>query len=103
MPQFKPNPDDADANLGLTPEYGREVLFEVVFVGNLVKVTAVDAQTGVEATIVGLPTMTQYSLRMNAVRKLSRVMARVTASAEGTTDDDPEPPQPRHARPGRYA
>jgi hypothetical protein len=99
MPQFKPNPDDADENLGLTPEYGREVLFEVVFVGNLVKVTAVDAQTGVEATIVGLPTMTQYSLRMNAVRKLARVMARV----EGTADDDPAPTQPRYTRPGRYA
>lgn len=99
MSQFKPNPDDADDNLGLTPEYGREVLFEIVFVGNLVKVTAVDAETGVEATIVGSPTMTQYSLRMNAVRKLARIMART----EGTTDDDAAPALPRYTRPGRYA
>ncbi len=93
MPHFKPNHDDTD----LAAEYGREILFEVTYVGNLVKVTAIDAVTGAEATIVGSPNTTQYSLRLNAVRKLARVMG------QGLQDEDePEDPSPRR-RPGRYA
>ena len=95
MPHFKPNQDDTVH----AAEDGREILFEVTYVGNLVRVTAVDAETGIEATIVGLPTMTQYSLRMNAVRKLARVMAR----NDGASDENDESELASNPRPnGRY-
>lgn len=92
MPDFKPNQDDTD----LAAEYGREVLFEVIFIGNAVKVTAIDAETGVEASIIGPPTLTQYSMKANAVRKLIAVLAKLEADPDG---DDPPP----RRKPGWYA
>lgn len=95
MTHFKPNHDDTIH----AAEDGREILFEVTYVGNLVRVTAVDAETGIEATIVGMPTMTQYSLRLNAVRKLARVMAR----SDGAPDSNDESEISSSPRPnGRY-
>lgn len=55
---------------------GREVLFELTRIGNAVKVTAVDAKTGVEASIVGAPTMGEEMLKRNALRKLEYVLKR---------------------------
>jgi hypothetical protein len=54
----------------------REILFELTRIGNAVKVTAVDAATGVEASIVGAPTMGEEMLKRNALRKLDYVLKR---------------------------
>ena len=54
----------------------REVLFEFVQVGGTVKVTAVDAATGVEVSIVGNPSAGDAALKRLAVQKLTYVLAR---------------------------
>jgi hypothetical protein len=93
MTDFKQNSgDDLEARYA-----GREVLFEVISIGNAVKVIAIDPITGLEASIVGSPTMTAYSLKANAMRKLFSVLAKIEA---GDDDDGPSPP-PR--KPGTYA
>jgi len=56
--------------------HDREVLFELTRIGNAVKVTAVDAATGVEASIVGAPGMGEEALKRNALRKLEYVLKR---------------------------
>ncbi|MDX2143920.1 MAG: hypothetical protein SFV19_11240 [Rhodospirillaceae bacterium] len=91
MTDFKPDSHDA-----LPPHWAnREVLFEVITVGNAVKVIAIDAITGIETSIVGSPTMTAYSLKMNAMRKLISMLMKIEQG------DDPAPQTPR--KPGRYA
>jgi len=49
-------------------------LFEIVRIGNSVKVTAIDPQTSIEAVIVGSARMTQYSLQQAAARKLKKLI-----------------------------
>lgn len=51
-----------------------EVLYEMVRLGNAVKVTAIDAKTGIEAVVVGSATMSHYSLEQAALRKLQRLL-----------------------------
>lgn len=47
-----------------------EVLFEIVAIGNSVKVSAIDPRTNTEVSVVGPVTASAYSLKMNALRKL---------------------------------
>jgi len=54
----------------------REVIFEFVRVGNAVKVSAVDAATGTEVSIVGDPAAGEPELKRLAERKLNYVLAR---------------------------
>lgn len=54
----------------------REVIFEFIRVGVALKVTAVDAETGIEASIVGDPAAGNASLRRIAKQKLDYVMKR---------------------------
>jgi hypothetical protein len=54
----------------------REILYETIRLGNLVKVTAVDAATGLEAVVVGLASGDSAALRGLALRKLTRLLAR---------------------------
>lgn len=54
----------------------REVIFEFHRIGAVVKVTAVDAATGIEASIVGDPARSDAALRRLAKQKLDYVMAR---------------------------
>jgi hypothetical protein len=53
-----------------------EVIFEFVRIGNAVKVTAVDAESGIEAVIVGDPAAGEPALKRLAKRKLDYVMAK---------------------------
>jgi hypothetical protein len=48
----------------------REVLFEIVQSGAIAKVTAIDAQTGIEATIQGPASAGAAMLKKSAVQKL---------------------------------
>jgi hypothetical protein len=57
-------------------EQRREVIYEFIRVGGAVKVTAVDAASGVEATIVGDPAVGETALKRLAKQKLEYVMAR---------------------------
>ena len=55
---------------------GRDVIFEFIRVGAGVKVTAVDTQSGIEASIVGDPAAGETALRRLAQRKLDYVLAK---------------------------
>ena len=54
----------------------REVIFEFLWIGTAVKVTAVDAATGTEISMVGDPKASQETLRRLARQKLDYVMKR---------------------------
>jgi hypothetical protein len=54
----------------------REVLFEVTSSGNIVKVTAVDAETGIEATIQGPASAGPHALKQTALQKLIYVLGK---------------------------
>ncbi|MDX2223262.1 MAG: hypothetical protein SFV21_10960 [Rhodospirillaceae bacterium] len=58
-----------------------EVLFEMMVIGNAVKVSAIDPRTNTEVSIVGSPAMSAYSLKMNALRKLERALSAPPADA----------------------
>jgi len=47
-----------------------EVLFEFRRVGNAMKVTAIDSQSGVEVSIVASAVLDRHSLQQAATRKL---------------------------------
>lgn len=55
---------------------GREILYEFQRVGNFVKVSAIDAETGTEASISGPANAGEALLRANAMRRLEFVMRR---------------------------
>jgi hypothetical protein len=62
-----------------TPQAARsvskgEILIEFIMQGNVVKVTAIDAASGVEASIVGPANAPKEALSMAAARKLKYVM-----------------------------
>jgi hypothetical protein len=57
----------------------REVIFEFLRIGAALKVTAVDAATGMEASMVGDPNAGQETLRRLAKQKLDYVMSRKKA------------------------
>ena len=54
----------------------RGVIFEFLRVGRAVKVTAVDTASGIEASIVGDPTVGEPALRRLARQKLDYVLAK---------------------------
>jgi hypothetical protein len=54
----------------------QEVIFEFVRIGNTVKVTAVDVESGVEAVVVGDPAAGESALKRLAKQKLDYVMAK---------------------------
>ncbi len=54
----------------------REVLFEITPAGHVVKVTAIDPITGVEATIQGPASAGPELLKRNAVQKLKFLIAK---------------------------
>jgi len=63
---------EIDADLG-------EVLFEVMVMGNAVKVSALDPATNTEVCVVGSAYASPYTLKMNALRKLKSVLRRNAA------------------------
>lgn len=60
-----------------------EVIFEFVQVGNSVRVTAFDAETLVEVSIVGAATAPRSYLRATALRKLRYVLRRRRRAVDG--------------------
>lgn len=59
-----------------TSPTGREVLFEFVFQGAYVKVSAIDPETGTEVSIVGDPSRGKEALERVAANKLAYVLRR---------------------------
>ncbi|MBF0093135.1 MAG: hypothetical protein HQL34_01170 [Alphaproteobacteria bacterium] len=53
-----------------------EILFEMMRVGNAVRVTAIDPATGTEVVLVGSAQASPYTLKANAARKLQAVIAK---------------------------
>ncbi len=68
----------------------REVYFELYPVGDSMKVSAVDAATGTEVSIVGPVTLPQSELEQVALNKLNYVLAR-DAGDEKPSPLDREP------------
>jgi hypothetical protein len=54
----------------------REVIFEFIRVGTALKVTAIDAESGLEASIVGDPAASEAELKRLARQKLDFVRAK---------------------------
>jgi len=57
----------------------REVIFEFLRIGAALKVIAIDAESGIEATMVGDPNAGQETLRRLAKQKLDYVISRKRA------------------------
>jgi hypothetical protein len=55
---------------------GPEVLYEFVRLGAYVKVTAIDPQTGIEASVVGPPSAGESGLKALALRKLQMQLSK---------------------------
>ena len=53
-----------------------EVLFEFRRIGNTVRVSALDPETGTEVSMVGYPKMGEEALKRAATRKLLYVLAK---------------------------
>lgn len=47
-----------------------EVLFEIIAMGNAVKVSAIDPHSNLEVSVIGPIAASPYTLKMNALRKL---------------------------------
>jgi len=54
----------------------REVYFEFTAIGNVVKVTAIDSQTGIEVSIMGPANAAQADLQQLALQKLKMRLKR---------------------------
>lgn len=61
-------------------EGSREIYLEFIPVGNSVKVIAVDADTGLEVSIVGPVTAARRTLEQNAIKKLKFMLAKAGKS-----------------------
>ena len=59
-----------------------QVLFELIAIGNSVKVSAIDPVTNIEVSLVGPATASSYSLKMNALRKLKARLRKLAAPEE---------------------
>jgi hypothetical protein len=60
----------------MSPEAEREVYFEFTAIGGAVKVTAIDAETGIEVTAMGPSSARQSDLEKLALQKLKARLAR---------------------------
>jgi hypothetical protein len=58
-----------------------EVLFEIVAIGNAVKVSAIDPISNIEVSLVGSAVASPYTLKMNALRKLKAKLRKLAAAA----------------------
>jgi len=58
-----------------------DCLIEIVALGNALKVTAIDPQTGAETSIVGDPSASTAHLAMLATRKLRRLQSQPATPA----------------------
>ncbi len=61
---------------------GREILLEFHHVGDYIKVSAIDAATNIEASIVGSPRTSKQQLIRFAVRKLDYVLNKKREAAK---------------------
>jgi hypothetical protein len=58
-----------------TDDAGREVFFEFTTIGRTVKVSAVDAATGIEVSVAGPASASQSELQRVALQKLNARLA----------------------------
>lgn len=68
MPKFLVN--------AVSREKKREILFEFQRVGQALRITAIDAQSGTEIVMVGDPRYSQDMLKRMAARKLDYVLSK---------------------------
>jgi hypothetical protein len=64
----------------------KQVLFEFVRVGQVVKVNAIDPETGIEVSMVGDAKASSNTLKRLATRKLEYVIAKRLTRGGGGTD-----------------
>lgn len=65
------------------PPLPREILFEFHTVGRNLRIVAIDADSGVEVTMVGAPGYGKETLKRMAARKLAYVIAKKKAGGAG--------------------
>jgi hypothetical protein len=64
-----------------------EIYVEYKQVGQIMKVTAIDADTGLEAVIMGPASTAQTQLQKIAVQKLKMLLKKAEGKAEDSDDD----------------
>jgi len=86
-------PDKPDDNQGRGGSAGarKEVYIEYKQVGQAMKVTAIDAETGLEAVIMGPVSAAQTHLQKIAIQKLEMQLKKNSEQP----DDDPHSPDPK--------
>ena len=85
MPPDKP---DDDQGRGGNAGARKEIYIEYKQVGQAIKVTAIDAETGLEAVIMGPASAAQTHLQKIAVQKLEMQLKK---NSEQTEEDTPRP------------
>jgi hypothetical protein len=60
------------------PDDAREIYFEFTSVGGVLKVAAIDGQTGIEVAVIGPACASQGDLERLALQKLNARLARKT-------------------------
>ncbi len=73
---------------GVSGEGEREVIFEIVRLGDTQRVAAIDAESGVEVVVIAPAHAALADVRTLALKKLERVLA---GSGEGEAPPDPGP------------
>ena len=81
-------PDGGDNDLDRVSGPRGEIYIEYKQVGQTMKVTAVDAATGVEVVIMGPASASQADLQKVAVRKLEMQLKNAEAEEASETGDD---------------
>jgi len=80
--QRKDETDSPDNASSSATDGAREVYFELYVVGDSVKVSAVDGETGIEVSIVGSAKLPQAELERVALNKLHYVMKRKAGESD---------------------
>lgn len=84
-------PEDSGKSVDQVSGPRGEVYVEYKQVGQIIKVTAIDAATGLEAVIMGPASTAQTQLQKIAVQKLKMQLKKAEGEAEDSDDDYDDP------------
>lgn len=86
-------PEDIDKHNHQATGPRGEIYIEYTQVGQIIKVTAIDATTGIEAVIMGPASTEQSQLKKIAVQKLKMIMKKAKEDSASEDADNNSPPQ----------
>lgn len=87
-----PDRSDNEADKDDSAIARKEIYIEYKQVGQAMKVTAIDAETGMEVVIMGPASAAQAHLQKIAIQKLEMQLKK---HSEQQPDEEPRPPEPK--------